>query len=186
MTTIPSSRSCMKITELPPQRLCLPRTTIRLSELLRQAGRDDAAILARPVKLLGNFKPAKMISDLQALAERCGGSACIVLIRKMDMLPEMIWSFDCGNGVNRLVNCRMNGGWIIGTLEFNTNDTVTWHAEDGDEKELYELLLSTFARGYMNNKRWEPAEALLALANKNFSDETVMNEFSLMVRRPSN
>jgi len=170
----PLSGECAKAApELP----LITAADQQLSEFLRQLGRDDAAELARPIRLLGNFKPGKMIDDLKDLAEQCGGNACLVLVRKTDLLPEMIWSYDAGNGVNRLVNCRANGGWVLGTLEFRANDEVTWHAGDGEEKELYDLLLGTFARAYVNNQKWEATEELLALADKPL-DSTTLDKFS--------
>jgi hypothetical protein len=138
----------------------------QLTNLLRQLGKAEAAEFARPVKLFGNFKPGKMIGELKERAERCGGPAAIVCVRRTDALPEMIWSYDTGNGMNRLVNCKANEGWVLGTICFPTNGSTTWTSEDGPEKELYDLLLGTLARRYMNEKKWAAAEELIALADK--------------------
>lgn len=155
----------------------LSSSDYQLSELLQQLGRDEAAILARPVKLLGDFKPAAMIAKLRETAEQCGGPAGIVLIRK-DRMPEMLWSYDSANGVNRLVNCRMSGGFVIGRLAFSPNGSVSWYPESGEERELHELILSTLARAYMNDQKWIAAEELLSLADEPFGPEMMLDEYS--------
>jgi hypothetical protein len=149
----------------------------QLTDLLRQLGKEEAAEFARPVKLFGNFKPGNMLDDLKKKADQCGGPAAIVCVRKTDALPEMIWSYDAGNGMNRLVNCKANGGWVLGTICFPPEADVTWFAEDGSEKETFDLLLGTFARRYMNEKKWAAAEELIALAD-NEPDGMTLEVFS--------
>jgi hypothetical protein len=149
----------------------------QLTNLLRQLGKAEAAEFARPVKLFGNFKPGKMIGELKERADQCGGPAAIVCVRRADALPEMIWSYASVNAMNILVNCKANGGWVLGTICFPPDGNVAWSAEDGPEKETFELLLGTFARRYMNEKKWEAAEALVALADKE-PDETTLEAFN--------
>jgi hypothetical protein len=152
----------------------------QLTDLLRQLGKEEAAEFARPVKLFGNFKPGQMLDNLKERAEKCGGPAAIVLIRKADsavVTPELIWSYAASDGMNRLVNCKSSGGFVLGIICFPPNGDATWIAEDGVDKPMSDLLLGTFARRYMNEKRWEAAEALATIADKE-PDETTLEAYS--------
>jgi hypothetical protein len=163
--------------QVAPEVAIITGADAQLTDLLRQLGREAAAEFARPVKLLGNFAPGKMIGVLKERAEQCGGPACIVLIRRPDATPEMIWSYATGNAMNRLVNCKADGGWVLGTICFPPNGDAAWIAEDGPGEETFELLLGTFARRFNNEKKWEAAEALLALSEKEMN-QTTLADFS--------
>ena len=148
----------------------------QLTDLLRQLGKPDAAELARPLRLLNGFKPMQMLSKLQEFASLCGGPAAIVCVRKPDMLPDFIWSYDAGNGVNRLVNCRANGGWVLGIMTFPFNGGFCSYPERCEEQELYLSLMHAFGKGY--DPQLIAAEQLLTIASKPADLETTLDLFT--------
>jgi hypothetical protein len=137
----------------------------QLTDLLRQLGKTDAAELARPIKLLGNFKPIRMLEQLKAHARECNGRAALVCIDKEKTTTSFIWDSDAGASLNRLVNLKMAGGWPLGYLTFPADGEVCAHPERCDEEELYSLLLNSFARGYADHPQWIAADEMLRVTS---------------------
>jgi hypothetical protein len=144
--------------------------SFQLSALLQQLGHGDAAEFARPVHLISGFKPAALVEKLLQYSEDCSSPACIACING-ERLPEFIWSYDCANAVNRLVNLRVAGGHVLGILIFPAVGEVCVYPESGDEAPLYLAFLNVFARGFATQPQYLPANELLSVGSLDeFSD----------------
>lgn len=153
-----------------PQPMLTPEDS-ELSEWLQQLGRREASELARPVQLLGNFKPIQMLERLKALARECNGRAALVCIDRQNATTILIWDSEADASLNRLVNLKMAGGWPLGYLTFPADGEVCAYPEPCDEEELYGLLLNTFARGYVDHPQWIAADEMLRVTSLDeFSD----------------
>lgn len=153
-----------------PQPILTPEDS-ELSEWLQQLGRQEAANLARPVQLLGNFKPMQMLEQLKAHARECNGRAALVCIDRKNVTTILIWDSEADASLNTLVNLKMAGGWPLGYLTFSADGEVCAYPERCDEEELYGLLLNTFARGYADHPQWIAADEMLRVTSLDeFSD----------------
>ncbi len=154
--------------------------SFRIADLLKQLSYEDASECVRPLRLLSGFKPAEMIDRLTDHAEKCGGPACIVSINS-ERMPDFIWSYDCANGVNRLVNLKRAGTHVFGVLSFPSAGGVCAYPESGPDEELALMILNSFARGYQENPRYRAADELLRVSSfDDFSDWQEKYEEALM------
>ena len=147
-----------------PQPMLTPEDN-ELSEWLQQLGRQEAAELARPIQLLGNFKPMQMLEQLKAHARDCNGRAALVCIDRQNATTILIWNSEADASLNMLVNLKMAGGWPLGYLTFPADGEVCAYPEPCDEEELYGLLLNTFARGYADHPQWIAADEMLRVTS---------------------
>jgi hypothetical protein len=150
--------------------------SFQLSDLLKKLGHNDAGEFARPVRILGGFKPARMIERLREYADACGGSACLACINS-ERLPEFFWSYACSD-VNDLVRLKLAGGHILGFLCFPSCGGVDAYAEEGPDKELSLLILNGFARAYATHPEYLAAGELLALADSPADVKTTLDAYS--------
>jgi hypothetical protein len=149
---------------LPTPPLLTPSDS-ELSQWLQEMGRQEAAELARPIQLLGNFKPIQLLVRLKEHALECNGRAALACIDRKNATTVLIWDSEADASLNTLVNLKMAGGWPLGYLTFPAEGGAHAYPEPCDEEELYSLLLNSFARGYADHPQWIAADEMLRVTS---------------------
>jgi hypothetical protein len=147
----------------PADRPFLSKEDYALTELLRMLGRDEAAEFARPVRLLGNFKPIAMLAKLKEYAQR--GKAALVCVDRENTTTVCIWDSEADASLSRLTNLKLKGGWVLGFLVFPESGTAECYPEESPERELYAMLLGLFARASSLSSQEQAADELFKVTS---------------------